>query len=328
MAEGTTELAFDVYGLRIGVSGDWPEVVEALRRDFAWFPVATGPEGAGASVRITRRSPDLTGFGRLDATSVSWRSVEYRDSGRRIVDFGRAVAIDDGVGHLTVDGDHGWMVWRASHDFLLGRIGEHLDRIGLARVNGLGLAGPAGATLVVLPMGGGKTTLALRALAAGGIGFLSEASPLLDRAGRLHPFPLPLLVRSTSPDAPSLPAEHLRRLHGIDHDPEALEVSAFRHAVPDGPVPLRHVVLGTRTLGAEPELVRIPWHRAAPEAARAMIAGFGILRGGGIRGVAPSLWETRMRIAAFVAALRGAQPWQLRLGVDKDANWNALARLL
>ena len=152
MTDPSTEVWFDVYGLRIRVHGDWPEVVEALRRDFAWFAAAAGP--VHASAHVTRRPPNLRGFGPLEAHSITWRSVEYRDSSRRIFDFGRAVAVDDGAGNLAIEGQHGWMVWRASHEFLLARIGEHLDRIGLTRVNGLGLSGQEGAVLVLIPMGG------------------------------------------------------------------------------------------------------------------------------------------------------------------------------
>ena len=52
----------------------------------------------------------------------------------------------------------------------------------------------------MLPSGGGKSTLALRALQEPGIGLISEDSPLLDRRGRLHPFPLRIGVNETDAD--------------------------------------------------------------------------------------------------------------------------------
>ena len=52
----------------------------------------------------------------------------------------------------------------------------------------------------MLPSGGGKSTLALRALRDEGT-LLSEDSPLLDRRGRLHPFPLRIGINATTPTA-------------------------------------------------------------------------------------------------------------------------------
>jgi len=326
MAPDIAEASFAVYGLHIRVAGDWPEVVEALGRDFAWFPAGEGRPDVELSV--FRRRPDLTRFGPLLAKEVTWRAAEYRDGNRTIVDYvGRALAVDDGFGRFTIEGDHGWMVWRASHEYLLDCVGEHLNSIGLTCANGLGLAGRDGGALVILAAGGGKTTLTLRALSEG-VGLVSEGSPLLDGGGRLHPFPLPLLVRTTSPEATTLPEEHVRRVEGIDDDPISLEVPAFAAAIPARPVPLRHVVLGVRSLGSEASLDRIPWRLAAPAVARATVGGFRVLHGGGVRDAPSRLWKARPRVAAFAAALRCAQPWRLTLGVDKDANWDALARVL
>lgn len=324
--ESESEARFDVYGLPVGVSGDWPEVLEALRRDFAWFPPTTAaPE---VTVSIARRPADLTRFGPLEARRVTWRSAEYRDRGRTIVDYlGHAVSVEDGRGDFTIEGSHGWIVWRASHEFILDRVGAHLDRLGLTRVNGLGLAGANGATVVVLESGGGKTTLALRAL-ADGVGVVSEGSPLLDGTGLVHPFPLPLLVRTTSPEAGSLPDEHVRQLHGIDPDPLTLELAAFADLVPRKALPLRNVVFCARSLRREPQLARSSWTHDGPAFARVTMGGFRILYGGGLREAPSRLWRARPRVAAFRAAVRNARPWRLTLGLDKDANWNALTRLL
>ncbi len=43
-----TTHALDVYGLRIAIGGDWPEVAEQVFRDFAWFVEL---EGAGDGAR-------------------------------------------------------------------------------------------------------------------------------------------------------------------------------------------------------------------------------------------------------------------------------------
>lgn len=326
MATARSEMHCDVYGLRIRAAGDWPEVVEALRRDFAWFPRGSGKPDV--NVEIRRRAPDLGAFGPLEAGAVTWKSTEFRDGAKRIVDYlGHAVGVDDGTGTFTIDGDDGWFVWRASYEYLLRAVGYQLDRIGLARVDGLGLAGPSGGLLVILESGGGKTTLALRAIAAGR-GIISEATPLLDARARLHPFPMPLLVRGTSPEAASLPQDHVRRLAGIDPDPFALELDAFAQLVPKEPVQLRHVVFAVRSLAPEPLVTRAPWRSVFMTMARAAVGGYGVFEGGGLARAPGRLWAARRRGSPFVAALRKTQAWRLRLSLDKEANWNALEQLL
>ena len=316
MSGPSGEMQHDVYGLRIAASGDWPEVVEALDRDFAWFPPGTGVPDA--SVRYTRRAPDRSNYpASLEAVRITERSAEYRDGARSIADYGRALSVNDGHGSLTVEGQHGWTAWKAGYDFLLNQIDAHLRTIDLVRLNGLGLAGRDGGVVVLIPSGGGKTTLALRALDAGA-GLLSEGRPLLDPRGWLHPFPLPLLVRTTSPEAEALPREHVRNLSGIDPDPASLEVSAFRAAVSAGPVPLRHVVLGVRTLNGVAALEPLSRRHAARGLAHATLASFGF-RGGFAAHAKPS------GLTGFARGLAGARAWKLTLCPDRDANWRALA---
>lgn len=330
-----TETSLAVHGLSATIDGDWPAVVEALRRDFAWYatPPAVEPD---LVVHIARREPEPDRFGALRASMVTERNVVYHDGDRTIVDYlGAALSVLSRSGReLHVEGRDGWIVRKAAFDFLVSTIGAHLDRIGLSRVHGLGLAGPAGGALVMLPMGGGKTTLALRALAGNGVGLLSEGSPLLDRHGRLHPFPLPLLVRSTSPEAADLPAEHVRRLEGIDPDPLTLEVAAFADHVPREPAPLRHVVLGERSLARASALEQLPRRAAVAPLLRESVVGFGFFQGmeflvrGGPGGLARRLGPMRGRALRCGTALRQADVWRLSLGRDKDANWDALSALL
>ncbi len=60
------------------------------------------------------------------------------------------------------------------------------------RVHALALAVDRRAMLVLLPMGGGKSTLGAELLRHPDVQLLSDDSPLVDRAGRVHAFPLRL----------------------------------------------------------------------------------------------------------------------------------------
>ena len=55
---------FVVHGLGVRVGGDWPEVVEALRRDFAWW-ASESEAPAQIEVEIRRRTPDYSPYASL-----------------------------------------------------------------------------------------------------------------------------------------------------------------------------------------------------------------------------------------------------------------------
>ena len=104
---------------------------------------------------------------------------------------------------------------------------------------------------------------------------LSEDTPLLDRRGRLHPFPLRIGVNAT--DTERLPAGNVRRLERMEFHPKyALEVDAFRARIEPKPIPLRHLVIGSRTLGREASLEPDGKRLAAGALLREVVVGVGV----------------------------------------------------
>ena len=333
MRPRATEL--DVYGLRVAIGGEWPEVTEAIALDFAWFAAAGQGGRPDVEVTVERRAPDFDSFGDLAAVFVTPRNVVYQDGGRTIVDyFGRAVSIlDRATQRLIVQGEDPHLVHEAAYHYILSVVGGHLDRRALPRLHALGLAGAHGAVAVMLPSGGGKSTLALRALDAEGVRLLSEDTPLLDRHGRLHPFPLRIGINAT--DAERLPAGNVRRLERMEFHPKyALEVDAFRDRIEPRPVPLRHLVIGCRTLGREASLEPDGKRLAAGALLREVVVGVGVYQGmefvlqRGMRDVFRQVRPALVRAACCAAAVRQAQVWRFTVGRDHDRNWDALEPLL
>jgi hypothetical protein len=329
------ETALDVYGLRVSVRGDWPEVLEELRLDFAWFERAPGPGPSDVEVVIERRPPDFEGLGDIPATFVTPRNVVYRDGPRTVVDyFGHAVAVVDRDGARNViQGEEKHLVHQAAYLFLLSRIGQHLDARRLPRLHGLGLAGKEGAIVVMLPSGGGKSTLALRALRSPGVSLLSEDSPLIDRRGMVHPFPLRIGVNPT--DAGSLPDGQVRRIERLEFHPKlVLELEAFADRVATSPKPLRHIVIGRRRLGREARIEPAPRVAALGPLFREAVVGVGLYQGmefvlqRGARDVLGQAGPALTRAACCAAGLARAKVWRLETGRDHDRNWAAVEPLL
>jgi hypothetical protein len=325
-----------VHGLGVDVGGDWPEVVEQVRLDFAWFEQPTAAASApDVEVRIERRPPDFEALGDGVATFVTPRNVVYQDGQRTIVDyFGRAVSIlDRSTGRLVVQGEDDHLVHEAVYHFLLSRIGEHLEGCGLTRLHALALSGGQGAVAVMLPSGGGKSTLALRALREGNARLLSEDSPLIDRQGRAHPFPLRIAVNPT--DAETLPEGSVRRMDRMEFHPKlVLDLGAFADRVEPEPQPLRHLVIGRRSLGLHASLEPVPRRSAVSTLVREAVVGVGIYQGmefvlqHGMRDVAGKLGIVATRAACCTGVLARAKVWQLTVGRDHARNWDALAPLL
>jgi hypothetical protein len=328
---------FDIHGLTVRVHGDWPAVVEALRLDYAWFETSTaGGRAAAIDVRVEREPPNFRSFGDITASFVTDYTIVYPGKDRTIIEYtGRAVSVVDTTRNsLVVQGEDEALVRRAAFDFILSRAGDHLDAIGLPRMHGAGLVGRQGAVVVMLPMGGGKTTIALRAVRENGVRVLSEGSPLIDRHGRLHAFPLPMWVRAYSEAAASLPAEHIRRVNGVESNPRILELAAFADRIERRPTPLRHIVLGRRSLAEGARLEQLPRRAAVRSLMRDSIIGFGFFQGlefvmrTGVGDLAGRLGTTATRVRCCTAGLLHADVWRLTFGRDHDRNWAALRTLL
>jgi hypothetical protein len=326
---------FDVHGLRVRVQGDWPEVVDGLRLDFAWFHRPAADGAADVRVEVARGAPDFDALGDVAATFVTPRNVVYDLPGRKVVDyFGRAVSVvDKATGDARVQGEDRQLVHEAVYHFLLSRIGAHLDARGLTRLHSLGLAGGDGAVAVMLPSGGGKSTLGLRALRDERVRLLSEDTPLLDREGRLHPFPLRIGVNAT--DAAGLPEGAVRRIERMELHPKlALELDAFADRIEPGAVPLRHLVVGTRSLGRDARLEPLPRTAAVGPLLREAVVGVGVYQGmefvlqRGMRDVAGKLGIVTGRAVVCARALRRVRVWALTVGRDRERNWEVLSSLL
>jgi hypothetical protein len=329
------QTALAVYGLRIGLQGDWPEVLEEIGLDFAWFQRQAGGRPSDLEIEVQQRPPEFDAFGELPATYVTPRNVVYQQGDRRVVDyFGRALSVLDPSGtRLVIQGEDKHLVHEAAYHFLLSRIGEHLDLRGLPRLHALGLVGGQGAVAVMLPSGGGKTTLGLRALREDGVRLLSEDTPLLDRRGMLHPFPLRIGVNAT--DEAGLPEGSVRRLERMEFHPKlALEVDAFADRIEPTAHRLRHLVVGRRSLGRDARLEPMSRSAALGPLLREAVVGVGVYQGmefvlqRGMRDVLGKLGIARTRVACCAAGLAGARVWRLTLGRDHERNWAALESLL
>lgn len=340
--------AFDFYGLPVRVESDWSEVIDAVCLDYAWFRVPEAgaggeseqPRRAGRpapplALTVIRAEPDYSTHAGLAASFVTPRNVVYQEAGATLVEyFGRALlSFDRAARSATITTEDAHLAHEAAYQFLMSQAGEHLDRCGLVRLHALGLSGAQGGVAVMLPSGGGKSTLAVRALEARGVRILSEDTPLLDRRGVLHPFLLRLGINET--DAARFAGRDVRRMERMEFHPKLLlAVDEFADRLEQQPQPLSHLVIGRRALGMDASLDELPRRAAAGAILREAVVGLGVYQGMEFvlqRGMRDALGMAGLfgaRALACASALARARVWQLTLGHDRDRNWAALERLL
>jgi hypothetical protein len=159
----------------------------------------------------------------------------------------------------------------------LSRIGEFLDAARLHRIHAMALSYRGRAVLAILPMGGGKSTLAAELLKVQDFDFLSDDSPFIDAAGAILAFPLRLGLMPGS--EAEVPAEFRRTINRMEFGPKILvHHDMFRDRVTPRAEP-GIVFLGHRSLA--------PGCRIEPantrESYRSMIAncavGLGLFQG-------------------------------------------------
>ena len=318
----------------IEVRSDWSEVDEAVASEFGWFERPS--QDVRFRVEILRRVPDLSRFGPRRASFVTPRNVVYVSGDVSIVDyFGRAVTVlDRRAGVASVEGDDAELVREATRHLLLAHIGEYLDSIGLPRLHALAVSRNGGALALLFPSGGGKTQLALQALADEDVRLVADDMPLLDGSGRIRAFPV-VGISVNPTDAHKLPEGEVRLTERMEfHTRTVLTIPSIASRIDPGPTRLRHLVIGRRTLADSPTLAPASRRAAARALIRQCVVGVDLFQGmeflfrHGLRDAAGRAGTVAMRAQRCSLVLHGAEAWAIDLGRDDEANWASLRRLL
>jgi hypothetical protein len=111
-------------------------------------------------------------------------------------------------------------------------------------------------------------------------------------------------------------------------------LEAFSDRVESQPQPLRHLVIGQRSLGLHASLEPAPRRSAVSTLIREAIVGVGIYQGmefvlqHGMRDVMGKVGVAATRATCCSGVLARAKVWRLTVGRDHSRNWDALAPLV
>jgi hypothetical protein len=270
----------------------------------------------------------------VPATVITPRNVCYRHGDITYIDyFGRALSVfNRRAGECVVRATDEDLLHEIAYLFFLSTVGEHLDSRHLHRIHGLGLSYNAHGVLLLLPSGGGKSTMALDLLRRPGYLLLGEDTPLIDRRGWMVPFPLRLGLRADA--TTDIPAKFLRTMERMEFEPKMLIDLDYFEGRLGREVPCEVLIVGTRYLGNDSEIVPLPRRRAVRSLVTNMVVGIGVYQGlefllersvseiAGKAGLAASRSRNAMRL------LRQAGTYEFRMGRDVHQNAETLATFI
>lgn len=327
---------FSVYGYTFLLSGNCHFARAGLAEDFGFF-AGEGEKKwrdvGHVELQLIEGVPDYDCLPAVDASFYTPRNVVYQHEGRTIVDFGgRGLGVYDAkqCRFRIVSEDPG-LVYEAAYLFLLSQIGQALDGRALHRLHALAMSHNGRAILVLLPMGGGKSTLGTQLLRQGALRILSDDAPFIDRVGNAYAFPLRLgLLKGREHEVPE---EHRRLIHRMEFGPKYLvNYSYFAGKVVDRATP-GLLLLGRRTLAREARVEEASYTAAMREMVPNMIVGLGLFQGleyllqrsaSEIAGKAGLGWS-RLRNAH--ALVRRSAVFEFHMGRDLESNARAVMDL-
>lgn len=325
-------IALDIYGYRAAIRCSSEDVLEGLADDFAFF--RTEKHSGGPVIELFEQEPSYDELPKSAAAVYTPRNVSYRDAACTYIDYsGRALGIHDRrTGDFRVFSHHRDLLYEAAYLFLLSQAGEALDARRLHRVHALGVCVGDCAALVLLPMGGGKSTLGSYLLRYPDVRLLSDDSPLIDRRANVYAFPLRIGLLPGAEG--SIPASALRKIERMEFGPKlVVNYSYFADKVAGQAKPCL-LLLGRRSLGKTCTVQ--PAGKAA--ALRAMAAncvvGMGLFQGMEFvfaRGAGELFRKSIVaasRLRASIALIARSRAYHLTLGRDVEENARVTRELL
>lgn len=332
---GPLSSAFSVYGFEFRLAGTSEQAIAGIASDFAYFQA---PESVAGSplpfvLELNEGAPSYEGLPVCDASAYTPRNVVYRAHGQRLLDYGgRGLGtLDESARRFSMTSEDADLVYEAAYLFLLSRIGEHLDAQRLHRLHALAMSFRGRSILVLLPMGGGKSTLGAELLKHPDTRILSDDSPIIARDASALAYPLRLgLLKGREGE---IPPEYVRLIQRMEFGPKFLvDYSYFASRVTAEAQP-GLLLLGHRTLSATPRLEPAPYRAAMRAMLPNLIVGLGLFQGlefvlgRGHREIWSKLGIGLSRLRNAHALARHSHCYDFHMGRDLGANAAAVIAL-
>lgn len=271
---------FNFYGVGVQVESVEEEFLRSVEHDFSYFLApAILPQ---LRLAFTKSHPDYDRLPELTCSFATPRNICFSNGSLTYIDyFGQALNIyNRQENHCQIITEDLELAHEIAYLTILSRISEALERKRLNRIHGLGIEAGGKGTIILLPSGGGKSTMAMSLLRDGSqFRLISEDSPLLRPDGYLLPFPLRIGVHPQS--VPSdIDVQFTRLDKRIEFSPKInIDIRYFGDRISRQPVPISSLLLGVRSTARRAKITPVSKRAALRYSFANSIIGIGLYQG-------------------------------------------------
>jgi hypothetical protein len=271
---------FNFFGEGVVVESPEEEFQNSIEHDFSYFLCSeTNPS---LRVSFTKARPNYDALPEMTCSLATPRNICFSNGHCTYIDyFGLALnSYDRRTNFSRIVTEDLELAHEIAYLTVLSRLSEALERKRLHRIHGLGVEAGGKGTIILLPSGGGKSTMALAILNKNNpFRLISEDSPLLRKDGFLLPFPLRIGVHPQN--VPSDIDPRFTRLdRRIEFSPKiSIDIRCFADKVSRHPVPAASLLLGIRTTGRTAEIIPAPKRAVLRHVLANSIIGIGLYQG-------------------------------------------------
>lgn len=326
---------FDFYGVGVHAESREEEFLQSVEHDFSYFLAPAAPPSL--FVGYEKIPPDYDRLPELTCSLATPRNICFSDGRLTYIDyFGQALNIyDKKSSRCRIFTEDLELAHEIAYLTILSRVSELLEHRHLHRIHGLAVESAGKGTVILLPSGGGKSTLALFLLRQNdSFRLISEDSPLLTRDGKLLPFPLRIGVHPQN-----VPADVDPRFTRIDKRIEFsskinIDVRCFGDRVCRDPIQVSSLLLGVRSTGRGAQITPVPKRTLFRHLLMNSIIGIGLYQGLEFL-LQKSLPESVRHMGLLfsraynnLVLLRHARVYRFLIGRDVKKNYECLREFL
>jgi len=272
-------MLLDIHGLTVRCEASAPDLAAELVRPFRYF--ARENIECDVTIMVTESAPPYASFPRLEAQFSTPRNVVYRSPEQKVVDyFGRgAIVQEPGAPRYRLYSQDRNLLGEAFYLLVTSLFGQHCDRNGLLRVHALAVSCRGRALLLLIPQGGGKSTMSMRLLENPAIKLISDDDPIVARDGRILPFPKALGVLDRQRVA-HIPDEYVYAVDRMEFGRKYfVDFDYWRGRIEDQPIARSLLFVTRRVLNGEPSIERASKRAALRALLRDAVVGVGLYQG-------------------------------------------------